>query len=113
MAQRQQNCNFRNGVRVFGGAVTAARARSDSPYSSFTQVYDFLVGDPAYRDLRRAFDRSVRRFGLTFRSVADIGGGPGRCVAELARRPVEVIGVDSSEAMLAVAGGRTAGAVLL
>jgi len=113
MVQRQQNLNLRNGLRVFGGATTAASARSDSPYSSFTQVYDFLVGDPAYRDLRRAFDRSVRRFGLTFRSVADIGCGTGRLIADLARRPVEVIGVDSSEAMLAVARRRMTGPVLL
>src|SRR3982074_9689 len=117
MVSPQPNLNLRNGLRVFGGATTAASARSDSPYSSFTQVYDFLVGDPAYRDLRRAFDRSVRRFGLTFRSVADIGCGTGRFVAgfaaEPARRPVEVIGVDSSEAMLAVARRRTAGPVLL
>jgi SAM-dependent methyltransferase len=115
MAQRQHDLNLRTDVGVFGSATTAASTRFDSPYSSFTQVYDFLVGDPAYLELRRAFDQSVRRFGLTFRSVADIGCGTGRFVADLARRPVEIIGVDRSEAMLAVARRRMTGrpAVLL
>jgi SAM-dependent methyltransferase len=109
MVQRQHDFVSPTGLHVFGGAATASETRFDSPYSSFTQVYDFLVGDPAYRDLRRAFEQSVRRFGLTFRSVADIGCGTGRLVAELARLPVETIGVDRSEAMLALARRRMSG----
>jgi SAM-dependent methyltransferase len=115
MAQRQYDLNLRAGVRAFGCATTAAKTRSDITYSSFTQVYDFLIGDPAYIELRRAFDQSVRRFGLKFRSIADIGCGTGRFIAELARLPVEIIGVDRSEAMLAVSRRRMTGlpAVLL
>ena len=61
------------------------RSRRAAPYSAFADVYDFLIGDLAFPALQRAFRDSVRRFGLEFRTLADVGCGTGRFLAELCR----------------------------
>jgi SAM-dependent methyltransferase len=88
-------------------------SRLVSPYSSFTDLYDFLIGDPTFPTIQKAFDRSVRRFRLEFRSIADIGCGTGRFLAELAHLPVSRIGVDRSVSALAIARRRLAGQQVL
>jgi SAM-dependent methyltransferase len=97
-------------------AAIAARARGRAPaapYSAFADVYDFLIGDPAFPPLQRAFRDSVRRFGLEFRTLADVGCGTGRFLAELCRLPVGLIGVDRSPSVLSVARWRLAGCPVL
>jgi len=109
MAQRQFGLRSQRHARIVSSAAIAEEAQTARPYSSFTQVYDFLIGDPAHFELRKAFDQSVRRFDLSFRSIADIGCGSGRFIAGLAHLPIDIIGVDRSSAMLALCGRRMAG----
>lgn len=93
---------------VLAGTFAYDRGVS-SPYSSSIDVYDFLFGNPAFPWLKRAFDQGIRRFGLEFGSIADVGCGTGRFLAELAHLPIRRVGIDSSAAMLAVARRRLAG----
>jgi SAM-dependent methyltransferase len=79
------------------------------PYSSFAQVYDFLVGSGALPLIQHAFRRSVSRFALEFGNLADVGCGTGIFLSTFACRPVDLIGVDRSAAVLAIARDRFAG----
>jgi hypothetical protein len=100
----------REGGRQRAAAIAAhTRGQGAAPYSAFADVYDFLIGDPAYSALQRAFRDSVWRFGLEFRTLADVGCGTGRFLAELCRLPVGIIGVDRSRSILALARRRLAG----
>src|SRR3954465_4069903 len=100
----------REGGRQGAAAIAAhTRGRGAAPYSAFADVYDFLIGDLAFPPLQRAFRDSVRRFGLEFRTLADVGCGTGRFLAELCPLPVGLIGVDCSRSILALARRRLAG----
>jgi SAM-dependent methyltransferase len=79
-----------------------------APYASFAEIYDFLIGAPAQPLLQTALRRSVRQFRLNVRSLADVGCGTGAFLATLACRPVSLIGIDRSAAMLAIARRRLA-----
>jgi SAM-dependent methyltransferase len=78
------------------------------PYSFFSQVYDFLIGDSAFPYLQQAFWHSVKTFAPDFRSLADVGCGTGRFLLQVSRLPIELIGIDRSESILTVAGRRVA-----
>jgi SAM-dependent methyltransferase len=78
-------------------------------YSAFAEIYDFLIEGPALADVGNAFSRSVARFGVEFRSLADAGCGTGRFLAEMAHFPVALVGVDRSPQVLAIAARRLAG----
>ncbi|MHB8267802.1 class I SAM-dependent DNA methyltransferase [Bradyrhizobium sp.] len=88
-------------------------SRLVSPYSSFTELYDFLIGNPTFPTIQKAFAHSVRRFGLEFQSIADVGCGTGRFLAELAHLPAHRIGADQSASALAVARRRLSGQQVL
>ncbi|HVE93813.1 MAG TPA: class I SAM-dependent methyltransferase [Acidimicrobiales bacterium] len=84
--------------------VSTARA----VYDATAQMYAQTVG----AELSAAFEGPVDRamlaafaelVGATTGPVADVGCGPGRAAAFLAARGVDVVGVDVSQAMLAVA----------
>ncbi len=81
-----------------------------SVYDATAERYARLVGT----DLSAAFEGPVDRaflaafvelVGVTAGPVADVGCGPGRVGAFLAGHGLDVVGVDVSEAMLAVARG--------
>jgi SAM-dependent methyltransferase len=92
-----------------GGAPADHVSSTRAAYDAVVDAYAQLVGteiSPAIegltdRALLDAFARSVS--GRAGRPVADIGCGPGRVAAFLATRAVDVVGVDLSPAMLAVA----------
>jgi SAM-dependent methyltransferase len=72
-----------------------------SPYSRIAPVYDCTVGIPFFLRLRDAFERLVRRYGIRFGSVADIGCGTGLFACYLNRFwGVPVFAVDRSGNML-------------
>ncbi|UHD15641.1 class I SAM-dependent DNA methyltransferase [Thiocapsa bogorovii] len=80
------------------------------PYAGLAADYDALVGDALFPIIRRSFEACVRRRGLRFRSIADIGCGTGRFLGDLLRRyDVPMIGVDRSPHMLEVAARRLRG----
>jgi SAM-dependent methyltransferase len=71
------------------------------PYSQFAATYDRTLGIPAFLRTRRAFEALVRRYGIRFRSAADLGCGTGLFACYLSRCwNVPVFAVDISPAML-------------
>jgi len=81
------------------------------PYSKLASAYDQTIGRPAFHHARRAFETLARRYGLRFRSAADIGCGTGlfaRYLSDCWRAPVWA--VDISPEMLRVAEGNCFGA---
>ncbi len=74
------------------------------PYSHLATNYDATVGIPFFRRTREAFERLIRRYGISFRTAADIGCGTGLFAKYLNRSwRVPVIGVDISRDMLGIA----------
>lgn len=66
--------------------------------------YDQTVGLPFFRTHRRAFEMLVRRYGIRFQIVADLGCGTGLFACYLSRCwGARVIGVDRAAEMLRVA----------
>jgi SAM-dependent methyltransferase len=90
---------------------TRARHRISRPYASLAKAYDDTIGRPAFHRARRAFELLARRYGLRFRSAADIGCGTGlfaRYLSECWSAPVWA--VDISPEMLRVAERNCMGA---
>lgn len=78
-------------------------ANDAAPYSALADVYDKIMADVEYDDwaefiLALALDR-----GLPDGRLLDIGCGTGNATGPLHARGYEIVGVDASEAMLAVA----------
>lgn len=77
------------------------------PYGHLAAAYDNAFGIPFFRGTRIAFERLVRRYGIRFSSVADLGCGTGLFAHYLSERwAVPVIGVDRSDRMLFEAARR-------
>lgn len=74
------------------------------PYSLFASTYDAAVGIPFFLSIRKVFETLVRRYGIGFRSAADVGCGTGLFACYLSRYwGVPVFAVDLSPEMLRVA----------
>ncbi|WP_420121457.1 class I SAM-dependent DNA methyltransferase [Nakamurella sp.] len=81
-----------------------------APYRRFAAVYDALLGDRSFPEMRLAFDRMCDRYAVHFVSAADIGCGTGTFVDYLCRTTDgPVWGVDLSPQMLEVAAAKNAG----
>lgn len=74
-----------------------------SPYGSLAGIYDRLVGAYAAPLVWKSFCFARERYGLHFRSVADIGCGTGTFLARLWFPGLTAYGIDRSAAMLEVA----------
>ncbi|HJU04924.1 MAG TPA: methyltransferase domain-containing protein [Nitrospiraceae bacterium] len=71
------------------------------PYSGLAFAYDQALGVPFFLGVRRAFEGLVRRYGVSFRSAADLGCGTGLFARYLSRCwRVRVFAVDRSIEML-------------
>ncbi len=74
------------------------------PYSRLAATYDTALGVSNFIGTRAAFEALVRRYGIQFRSAADIGCGTGLFAGYLNQCwGVPVFGVDRSPEMLTVA----------
>jgi SAM-dependent methyltransferase len=74
------------------------------PYSSLAANYDAAMGIPFFLRTRDFFERLVRRYGVRFRSAADVGCGTGLFARHLNdSRGIPVFAVDLSAPMLRVA----------
>jgi SAM-dependent methyltransferase len=79
---------------------------SDRPiYTSFAWAYDLVVPSPAAPQPEEAARLLAGR-----RTIVDVGCGTGRHTAFLASHGFDVVGIDLSAAMIAVARSRGAGA---
>ena len=84
--------------------IAGSIADSARPYSHLAANYDATVGFPFFLKTRGAFEELVRRYGISFRTAADIGCGTGLFARYLNRSwAVPVIGVDRSQDMLRIA----------
>jgi ubiquinone/menaquinone biosynthesis C-methylase UbiE len=85
--------------------VATARAVYDISAPRYVQLVGTEISSategPIDRSLLVAFVELIKRKSVT--RVADVGCGPGRVAAFMAERGLDVVGVDVSEAMLAVA----------
>lgn len=85
-------------------------ASENAPYRRFAQVYDTLLGDRSFPEMRLAFEWIRDRYSLRFGSAADIGCGTGTFVDYLCGAvPGSVWGIDLSPQMLEVAAAKNAG----
>ena len=74
------------------------------PYQGLAAHYDEFLGERAFRNMRATFDWMVARYGLRFRSAADVGCGTGIFVDYLLRAGIDPVwGIDRSPEMLAQA----------
>src|SRR4030095_8338141 len=74
------------------------------PYSELAPRYDTALGISNFIGTRAAFEALVRRYGIQFRSAADVGCGTGLFACYLSRCwGVPVFAVDRSPEMLRVA----------
>jgi SAM-dependent methyltransferase len=90
--------------------VTPVTQSSARPYSHFAANYDGTVGLPFFRRTRLAFEKLIGRYGISFRTAADIGCGTGLFARYLNRSwNVPVIGVDLSRDMLRIAARNCSG----
>jgi len=97
-------------VRGDGVVTTAFHENGNRPYSHLAPNYDDTVGRPFFHRTRRIFERLISRYGITFRSAADIGCGTGLFARYLNQEwCVPVFGVDLSAAMLRIALRRCRG----
>jgi SAM-dependent methyltransferase len=81
-----------------------------SQYEALAPLYDELLGDRFFRDLRRTFEQIEHDYDLRFSSAVDVGCGTGTFVAYLRARGIDPVwGVDRSRAMLAQAVAKNAG----
>jgi SAM-dependent methyltransferase len=80
--------------------------RQVEAYSRLAGVYDELVVDPCHNRLAAFLDELWSADTEGVRSVLDLCCGSGLLAAELIARGYSVVGVDASEAMLAVARER-------
>ena len=82
----------------------------NAPYGRFAEVYDALLGDRSFQDMRFTFEWIRNRHSLQFASAADIGCGTGTFVDYLCRAGSgPVWGVDLSPQMLEVAAVKNVG----
>ncbi len=81
-------------------------------YGSLAAVYDRLNGEVPYAAVADFYEAAFRRAGIKPELVLDLGCGTGSMTLELARRGYDMIGVDASPDMLAVAYERKARAGL-
>lgn len=93
-----------NGTSTMQSAVTRANVpKMTMPYRSFALLYDALLGNAMFPLVRRNFEWVVQRYGIPFRSAADVACGTGAFVRYLCQWGVPVFGVDRSTSMLRIA----------
>lgn len=86
--------------------VSTARAVYDATAEMYARVVGTEVAATVEGPIDRAFLAAfVELVGITGGLVADVGCGPGRVAAHLASHGLDVVGVDVSSVMLAVARG--------
>src|SRR6478609_10315900 len=85
-------------------------ASGNPAYRRFAEVYDALLGDRSFQDMRLAFEWIRNRYSVRFASAADIGCGTCTFVDYLCRvGSGPVWGVDLSPQMLEVAAVKNVG----
>lgn len=74
-----------------------------SPYCDFAYIYDTLMQDARYDERTEYILRLFEKHGKTPTLLLDLACGTGEFTLRLAKKGIEVIGVDMSEDMLSIA----------
>lgn len=82
-------------------------------YNEFAYLYDKLINDVDYKSWGDYYFKIFQRYGLKPKLGLDLGCGTGNMTVELAKRGIEMTGVDLSEDMLMVAREKSEGLDIL
>ena len=82
-------------------------------YNEFAYLYDKLINDVDYKGWADYYFKIFQRYGLSPKLGLDLGCGTGNMTVELAKRGIEMTGVDLSEDMLIVAREKSEGLDIL
>lgn len=77
-------------------------------YSSFAQVYDLFMKDIPYSQWIEYLKNIWKMYNCEPKLIAELGCGTGNVTIELAKQKYDMIGIDISEDMLAVAQNKSA-----
>ena len=72
-------------------------------YTGFAEVYDLLMDNIPYEEWTDYLAELLAEYGVREGLVAELGCGTGNVTERLAEKGYEMIGIDNSEEMLAVA----------
>jgi len=72
-------------------------------YGNFAQVYDLFMEDVPYKEWGHHIRKIWERYHITPKLIAELGCGTGTLSNYFAKQGIDVIGIDNSEQMLAVA----------
>ncbi|WP_343210462.1 class I SAM-dependent methyltransferase [Anaerolentibacter hominis] len=75
-------------------------------YTSFAEVYDLFMDNVPYQEWGKYLAGLLRQYGVRDGLVAELGCGTGSMTMELAAAGFDMIGIDNSEEMLAIARGK-------
>jgi SAM-dependent methyltransferase len=82
-----------------------------TPYATLARLYDAVLGDRFFTQLRPTFEGLVQRYGVRFATAADVACGTGTFIRYLRELGVAVVyGMDRSPQMLRVAIAKNEGA---
>ncbi len=74
-----------------------------SNYTAFAEFYDQLTDNVDYKKRAEYFCKLLERHGHTMGLTLDLACGTGSLTIELAKRGVDVYGIDASPSMLTIA----------
>jgi len=72
-------------------------------YQTFAQVYDLFMKEVPYDEWVEYIEEIWRKFGCSPKLMAELGCGTGSVTTLFAKKGIEMIGIDASENMLAIA----------
>lgn len=82
-------------------------------YTSFAQVYDLFMDNVPYEEWSLYIQELLKEYGIRDGVVCELGCGTGKMTRLLADKGYDMIGVDISEDMLAIASGESPGSEIL
>ena len=75
-------------------------------YTTFAQVYDLFMDNVPYEEWSNYIVSVLKEYGIHSGVICDLGCGTGKMTRLLAKAGYDMIGVDLSEDMLAIASGQ-------
>lgn len=77
-------------------------------YGDFAQIYDLLMEDVPYKKWAKHIKKVWQKYNITPKIIAELGCGTGTLTSYFAKEGIEVIGIDNSPQMLAIAQEKSA-----
>jgi len=77
-------------------------------YGDFAQVYDLFMQEVPYEEWAQHIEQVWKKYNITPKLIAELGCGTGELTNYFASRKIDVIGIDNSDQMLAIAKEKSA-----